>query len=56
MDAVGTTRAHNCQTEESFWKENAELLVYLVNGEQDIYIGVHPRTCPAESFRLHRDS
>ena len=31
--------------------EDAELLVYLVNEEKDIYIGVHrlpPRTCPAE--------
>jgi hypothetical protein len=31
--------------------EDAELLVYLVDEEMDIYIGVHrtpPRTCPAE--------
>jgi hypothetical protein len=30
--------------------EDAELLVYLVEEEKDIYIGVHPlppRTCPA---------
>ena len=35
---------------ESFRKENAELLVYLVKEEKDIYIGVcpvPPRTCPA---------
>jgi hypothetical protein len=34
MDAVGTTRAHNCQTEESF-RRNAELLV-LLNLEKTI--------------------
>jgi hypothetical protein len=39
INAVGTTRAHNCQT-EGLSEEDAELLVYLVNEEMDIYIGI----------------
>jgi hypothetical protein len=39
INAVGTTRAHNCQT-EGLRKKDAELLVYLINEEMDIYIGI----------------
>jgi hypothetical protein len=43
----------------SDWRGNAELLVYLVDEEKDIYIGVHrfaTQDLSAESFQLHRDS
>jgi hypothetical protein len=43
----------------SNWRGNAELLVYLVDEEMDIYIGVHrfaTQDLSAESFQLHRDS